>query len=203
MTLPAPWAWAPSVVAMVSAGWMVIDGDRRRGVMVLALIFLAGAGVTAFGSGPWMALVTLLAGGVAIVILWLTAAAQGWALVPERIRIPSGRVFRLLATILVGVSAIGFAQANVIGLPVGVPGALIASMVLIGLGILQTGLSEEPLRVGIGLLTMLAGFDLAYGTIEPAVAVTALMAATQVALALVVAYLLTLSASVTPPGTNR
>ncbi len=203
MTLPAAWAWAPSVIAMMSAGWLAVDGDRRRGVLVLALVFLAGAGITAFGSGPWMALVTLLAGGVASVILWLTAAAQGWARVPERIRIPSGRAFRLLATVLVGVSAIGLAQANVIGLPVGMPGAMMSSMVLIGLGILQTGLSEEPLRVGIGLLTMLAGFDLVYGTIEPSVAVTALMAATQVALALVVAYLLTLSGSTAPSGTSR
>ncbi len=192
----ATWAWLPAALGMFCGAWLAVDDDRRRSIFVLAGMFLSAAGVTAFGSGLGFAAVTLLVGLVACVVLWMTASGEGWVMAPEAIRIPSGRVFRLLATILVTVAAAGFSRANLIGLPIQPPGAVTASMVLIGLGVLQTGLSEEPLRVGLGLLTMLAGFDLSYSAIEPSVAVMALMASAEVGVALVVSYLLTLTSSV-------
>jgi hypothetical protein len=188
----------PALLAILCGAWLVIDGDRRRSLFVLAGMFLSAAGVMASGPGVGFALVTLLAGFVASLVLWMTASGEGWVLAPEGIRIPSGRVFRLLATILVTVAAAGFSRANLIGLPIQPPGTVTASMVLIGLGVLQTGLSEEPLRVGLGLLTMLAGFDLSYSAIEPSVAVMALMASAEVGVALVVSYLLTLTSSARP-----
>lgn len=197
--LPMPWAWLPAGLAMLCGVWLVVDGDRRRSIFVLSGMFMSAAGLAVFGSGLASAAVKLLAGLVASVILWITASGEGWESVPEPTRIPSGRVFRLLASILVGAAAAGFSRANLIGLPVQTPGAITASMVLIGLGLLQTGLSEEPLRVGLGLLTMLAGFDLSYAAVEPSVAVMALMASTEIGLALVVSYLLTLTASVRQP----
>jgi hypothetical protein len=59
-----------------------------------------------------------------------------------------------------------------------------------GLGLLQIGITEEPLRVGAGLLTLLSGFEIAYSSIEPSLAVVALLAAVHLGIALVVSYLL-------------
>lgn len=191
-----PLAWLPAALAMLCGVWLVVDGDRRRSILALSVMFVCAAWLAVFGSGPASAGVKLLTGLVASVILWMTASGEGWESGPELSRVPSGRVFRLLAAILVGAAAAGFSRANMIGLPVQTPGAITASLVLIGLGLLQTGLSEEPLRVGLGLLTMLAGFDLSYAAIEPSVAVMALMASTEVGVALVVSYLLTLTSSV-------
>lgn len=189
-------AWLPAGLAMFCGAWLVVDGDRRRSIVMLSVMFLSMAWLAALTSGLASAGVTLLTGLVASVILWMTASGEGWESGVELTRMPSGRVFRLLATVLVGAAAAGFSQANLMGLPAQVPGAITASMVLIGLGLLQTGLSEEPLRVGLGLLTVLVGFDLSYAAIEPSVAVTALMASTEVGVALVVSYLLTLTSSV-------
>ena len=191
-----PLVWLPAALGMLCGVWLVVDGDRRRSILAVSVMFVCAAWLAAIGSGVPFASVKLLTGFVASVILWMTASGEGWDPGPEPSRIPSGRIFRLLAAILVGAAAAGFARANLIGLPVQTPGAITASMVLIGLGLLQTGLSEEPLRVGLGLLTMLAGFDLSYAAIEPSVAVMALMASTEVGVALVVSYLLTLTSSV-------
>lgn len=191
-----PVAWIPATLAMVCGAWLIVDGDRRRSLVALSVMFVCAAWLAAIGSGLASAAVKLLSGLLASVILWMTAAGEGWDPGPELARIPSGRVFRLLAAVLVGTAAAGFSRANLVGLPVQTPGAITASMVLIGLGLLQTGLSEEPLRVGLGLLMMLAGFDLSYATIEPSVAVMALIASTELGVALVVSYLLTLTSSV-------
>jgi hypothetical protein len=72
------------------------------------------------------------------------------------------------------------------GLPVGVS---LAGYLLIGLGLLNLGLTEEPMNAGMGLLTLMTGFDLIYASIEPSRAVVALMAAMHFGVALAVSYL--------------
>ncbi len=64
------------------------------------------------------------------------------------------------------------------------------SFLLIGLGILQLSLSMHPLRVIIGLLTALSGFEIIYAAIESSTLVTGLLAGVNLGLALVGAYLL-------------
>ena len=58
-----------------------------------------------------------------------------------------------------------------------------------GFGFLQFGFNERPFRVGIGLFSMLSGFEIAYAKIEPSLAVIALLAAIHIGIALVVGYL--------------
>lgn len=60
---------------------------------------------------------------------------------------------------------------------------------LVGMGLLGLGLTEEPLKAGMLLLTVLSGFELYYAAVEPALAVMALLAATNFAVALAACYL--------------
>jgi hypothetical protein len=64
------------------------------------------------------------------------------------------------------------------------------SFFLIGIGLLQLSLTSHPLRVVIGLLTVLSGFEILYATMESSVLVTGLLAGVNLGLALVGAYLL-------------
>jgi hypothetical protein len=64
-----------------------------------------------------------------------------------------------------------------------------ASYLLMALGLLNLGLTEEPMGAGFGLLTLLLGFETFYAAVEPSLAVVALMAAVQVSVALAVSYL--------------
>jgi RsiW-degrading membrane proteinase PrsW (M82 family) len=60
---------------------------------------------------------------------------------------------------------------------------------LIAMGLLGLGLTEEPLKAGMLLLAVLMGFELYYSAVEPALAVMALLAAMNFAIALAACYL--------------
>jgi hypothetical protein len=68
------------------------------------------------------------------------------------------------------------------------PGVADGAGLLLGLGLLQVGLSEEPLRVGAGLMAMIGGFEIGYTTVEAAIALHGLIIGVPVLIALVVAY---------------
>jgi len=59
-----------------------------------------------------------------------------------------------------------------------------------GLGLLHIGISEDPFRVGLGLLTALAGFEIIYAAVEPSLAILALMAAVSIGISIIVSYLM-------------
>jgi hypothetical protein len=63
-------------------------------------------------------------------------------------------------------------------------------LLLIGMGLLHLGITTYVLRVVIGLMTVLSGFEILYATVEGSVLVAALLAAINLGLALVGAYLL-------------
>jgi hypothetical protein len=63
-------------------------------------------------------------------------------------------------------------------------------------GLFLTGMAEDPLRVGAGLLVFLAGFDLFFGALEPSLAVAGLLGAGSFLIALVVTFLAVTQAAV-------
>ncbi|HLF27974.1 MAG TPA: hypothetical protein VJG32_16695 [Anaerolineae bacterium] len=67
----------------------------------------------------------------------------------------------------------------------------IATFVLIGQGLLNMALNENPLKVGLGLLTVTAGFELFYTPVEPTLRIVALLGLVNLMIALALAYLIT------------
>ena len=63
-------------------------------------------------------------------------------------------------------------------------------MILIGIGLLHLGMTTHPMRVILGLLTVLSGFEILYASLEKLVLVAGLQAVITLGLALVGAYLL-------------
>jgi hypothetical protein len=80
-----------------------------------------------------------------------------------------------------------------IGLP-----ASAASLTLISMGLLNLGITSQPLPVSLGLLMILAGFEILYAAVEGSVLVAGLLAAVSLGLALTGAYLLTATESGQP-----
>ncbi len=109
---------------------------------------------------------------------------QGWYRVLPHPRL----LFRLFAVLLVALASWQTAPQiqNIFSTPnhIALGGSL-----LIGLGLLNLGLSEAPFRTGLGLITVLMGFELFYAAIEPALAVIGMLAAVDFAVALAVSYL--------------
>jgi hypothetical protein len=98
-------------------------------------------------------------------------------------------VFRLLVAFLVWIVVLLAAPALVQTLKVPLPVAQ-ATLLLIGMGLIHLGITTRPLRVLLGLLTVLAGFELIYAAVETSVLVAGLLAVVTLGLALVGAYLL-------------
>jgi hypothetical protein len=181
-----------AILAAVTSSLAIVLNDRRLIVGMLAGEYFALAWLTALVLPVQMSAVKLLAGLMA-------CGALAIAAVPRRKQrpeawhwfIPSSRLFRLLAVAIVlvfswGVTRLGWTPVP--NLPVE---SSFGFLFLIGAGLLHIGISEEPLRVGIGLLTMLAGFEIAYSAIEPSLAVMALLGALHLGISIVVSYLMT------------
>lgn len=64
-----------------------------------------------------------------------------------------------------------------------------AIYILAGLGLLGAGLNSEPLKAGLALLTFLTGFELFYSALDQSVTVLAALAAVDLIITLVIAYL--------------
>jgi len=63
------------------------------------------------------------------------------------------------------------------------------SLLLIGLGALQLGLSTQPVRVVLGLLSVVSGFEILYAALENSVLVAGLLAVLNLGLALMGVFL--------------
>jgi len=123
--------------------------------------------------------------GAVSVRRWFKGRLAGW-----RSRGVSARAaFSFLAVILVGLTA--YAVADVVPLPQLSGGLMRVCYVLMGLGVLLLGLSQDPVRVGLGMLTFLSGFDLFYVGLEPSLVVTGLLGSMSFVIALGVAYVKT------------
>lgn len=187
----------PAMIAVaLTAGILILLDNRRWMLATLAFQYLCAALLVGLTLPLQIAAAKLVAGLFACSIIALALANMGWPDQPLQPRaIPSSRTFRFIAFLLVLMTAIGMGRSNWMSLPGIEPTVMYGSTILIFIGLLQLGLHEEPVRVGVGLLTTITGFEVIYNTIEPSLAVIALLAAVHLGIALVVSYFLVLKAN--------
>ena len=138
-----------------------------------------------------MASVKVVAGWMSAAILGMTRSGLPREDRVERSNIlPRGRLFRLFAAaiVLVIVSSVT-PRVDVIMADAGFA-VTSGSLLLIGMGLLQLAVSNHILRVTLGLMTVLSGFEILYATVERSVLVAGLLAIINLGLALVGSYLL-------------
>ena len=181
---------APAAAVVLSGAMVLFE---RRGALIITLSGLYGLTSAlalshlAFAAGIAKVLVGILVCG--ILILAHVGGAQDTEPGKERGGIPQGRAFRLVACLLVGGAGLGMGQTQA-AFFAEIPLAIRqTSMYLLVFGLLGLGLFQETFRHGLGLLTMLIGFDLAYSMLEPSLAIAALMATVHLGIALALVYL--------------
>jgi hypothetical protein len=117
--------------------------------------------------------------------VWFSARVEGW----RSEGISARAAFGFLTALLVALTAYVVSAAIPLPeLPVSFSGVC---YLLAGVGVLLLGLSQDPVRVGLGLLTFLSGFDLFYIALEPSLVVTGLLGSVSFVIALGMAYLRT------------
>jgi hypothetical protein len=188
-------AWIAVAIIVATSLGLLLARDWRWSIILLAVQYLGMFILTLQHWPLGMASVKVVAGWMSAAILGMTRSGLFSEDSTEEYTWPRGRLFRLFAAIVVilivavltpGADTImadaGFAVTN-------------GSLLLIGMGLLHLSITGHVLRVTIGLMTILSGFEILYAAVESSVLVAALLAVINLGLALVGAYLLIASNS--------
>ena len=166
-----------SLVLLVGFGW--------RGTQIaLSVQYLAVFWLVTLSWPVGMAAVKLVVGLMASAVLANTQPGAS----DQDVLPPSGRIFRVVAAILVWIVVFSVYPSVMVMTHAGEDVSL-GSMMLMAMGLLQMGMSRRPVRVVIGLLSFLAGFEILYAALEVSVLVAGLLAAINLSLALVGSFL--------------
>lgn len=183
--------WITVGLIMVTAAGLFISRDWRFELGLLGLQYLGAFWLISQHWPISMAAIKLVTGWMAIVTLGMTRLnIKNIDEKSDRLW-PQGWFFRLFAASIVSVIVITISPRVEdiipgIGLPV-----ITGSLILLGIGMLQLGMTAQPFRVILGLLTVLSGFETIYAALESSVLVAAMLSVVNLGLSLVGAYLLT------------
>jgi hypothetical protein len=188
-------AWIAVVIVVLTSVGLLIARDWRWSVILLAIQYLGMFMLTLQHWPLGMASVKMVAGWMSATILGMTRSGLSNEDLDEERIWPRGRLFRLFAAgIVVVIVAAATPTVDTIMADASFP-VTTGSLILIGMGLLQLGITDYILRVTIGLMTVLSGFEILYAAVEGSVLVAALLAIINLGLALVGSYLLIASTS--------
>lgn len=178
--LPILFLAATTLVLLLSQNWRIC-------VLALAVQYLAAFWLVAIIWPVGLAAVKLVAGWMAGSLIGATQPES--ELMDDQFKDSSGRILRLLAALVILIISFTLVPVVQEWLP-GTTPMLWGGILLIGMGLLQLGMTTLTLRVFFGLLTLVTGFEVLYAVVEYSVLVTGIMAFINLGLALVCAYLL-------------
>ncbi|MCK4800681.1 MAG: hypothetical protein KAS84_01715 [Anaerolineales bacterium] len=178
------------VLFLCPVGILLVDNWR----WMIGLLGLQYIGVLSLVSVSWpleIAVVKLVAGWMAAAILILTYVNLPTAAAEPQISINlPRRFFKGFTAFLIGLSVYSLQAVALRWFLGATTQQALGGLLLLGLGLLQLGLSREVIRIVIGLLTVISGFEVLYATLEASVLMTGLLAILNIGIAFVGAYLL-------------
>ena len=192
--LQAVASWAAVALVAATATGILLTRDWRWSLGLLSAQYL---GASALAAQHWplgMAAAKLVAGWMATAALGMTLTGLAPRQRADEQSWPQGRAFRILMAGMVFILA-AVLTPRIENVITGVGSPVIAgTIVLIGIGWLQLGSSDQVPRIVIGLLTVIAGFEVFYAAVEGSILVAGMLAVVTLGLGLVGAYLLTAAA---------
>jgi len=184
-------AWFAVLLLTVTSIGLLLARDWRWLIIYLSAQYFGMLILTLQHWPLGMASVKVVAGWMSAAILGMTRSGLPREDRVERSNVlPRGRPFRLFAAaiVLVIVSSVT-PRVDVIMADAGFA-VTSGSLLLVGMGLLQLAVSNHILRVTVGLMTVLSGFEILYATVEVSVLVAGLLAIINLGLAFVGSYLL-------------
>jgi len=189
-------AWIAVALSLVTSVGSLLARDWRLRIIFLAAQYLAMFILVLRHLPLGMASVKVITGWMSAVILGMTVSGLPRPESSDEEGIwPRGRLFRLFAAgivclmVLAATPRVDSAMADA-GFAV-----TSASLLLIGMGLLHLGITSQALRLTIGLMTVLSGFEILYSAVESSTLVTLLLAIINLGLALAGSYVIVASSS--------
>jgi hypothetical protein len=184
-------AWFAVILLAITSVGLLLARDWRWLIIFLSTQYFGMLILTLQHWPLGMASVKVVAGWMSAAILGMTRSGLPREDRAERSNVlPRGRLFRLFAAamVLLIVSSVT-PRVDVIMADAGFA-VTSGSLLLVGMGLLHLGVSNHILRVTLGLMTALSGFEILYATVEGSILVAGLLAIINLGLALVGSYLL-------------
>jgi hypothetical protein len=191
-------SWAAVGLILATSTVMLIIHDWRINLGALALQYIA-----AF----WLVTrhLPFVMGSTKLITGWMVVAALGMTRLSlsseeednEESSLLRGRWFRMILMCIVALVTAGVTARIEVVIPgLGLP-VIAGGILLIGAGVVHLGVTSEILRVIIGLLTLLTGFEILYAAVESSILVAGLLSVISLGLGLAGSYLLL--AGTSPP----
>jgi len=189
--MPLAFSWIVIILIAATSVGLLLARDWRWLIIWLSIQYLGMFILTLQNWPLGMASVKVVAGWMSAAILGMTRSGLSQEDVNEaKSLLPRGRLFRLFAAGIIGL-VVAATTPRVDTMMADAGFAITAgSLLMIGMGLLHLSVTDHILRVTIGLMTVLSGFEVLYATVEGSVLVAALLAVINLGLALVGAYLL-------------
>ena len=179
-----------ALLAGITAGIITVIEARAVKLILLAVQYVCVTFVVSLSIPAGISVVKLVAGWTACLIFTRVILQKGKASAFQGARsLPSGWIFRMIAVLLFFTAALGLGRSPLVIIQDISPIIIVGALLLGGLGLLQVGLYQQPLEIGIGLLTLISGFELIYSSLEPSVTVVALLAAIHIGIAFVISVI--------------
>jgi hypothetical protein len=184
-------SWTAVGLTLITSMVMLISRDWRTSLGALAVQYIA-----AF----WLVTrhLPFIMGSSKLITGWMVVAALGMTRLSlpaatdekEEAFWPRGQWFRVILMciiVLVTIASTPRIEAAIPGL--GLP-VIAGSLLLIGAGVIHLGVTSNLLRVILGLLTLLTGFEILYAAVESSILVAGLLSVTSLGLGIVGSYLM-------------
>ncbi len=183
--------WLAVALVVVTTSGLLLGRDWRWALGFLAVQYL---GLFWFTQDHWlisMAAAKLVTGWMVCTTIALTRIMNPSDQGPEMTWL-QGNSFRIFSTLLILTITFALAGRTATWLGMSLPVAW-GGLILFGMGLLQVGITLQPFKAILGILTFLSGFEVLYSAVEGSVLVAALLAAINLGLALIGAYFLAIS----------
>lgn len=206
----APWRGYPAAYLLLAAAIVIVVArDWRLSIFALLIQVLATSLLFVDVLDPRLAVVKMLTGVFICLMLYITARQVNWGELPEDVSpaeavqlqaerqirlgpylLATSLPFRLLLALLLALVVWTISGQAAFRLPAVTQGHMTFGVyTLVLFGLLQVSLTAEPLKAGLGLLMVMAGFELFYHALEQSVLMLVALAATNLVLALAISYL--------------
>lgn len=195
--MSVPLLWIVVVLLILTSVGLLVSREWRWSIALLAGQYFAAFWLVSQHWPLTMAAAKLVTGWMAATALGMTqinlkqyqSGETSW---------PQGRAFRLFSAGLVLLAVFAVSRSVTGWLPGANLPVVSGSLILISLGLLHLGMTANPLRVTLGLLTVLLGFETLYAAVENSILVAGLLSAVTLGLALAGSYLVALTSAEDP-----
>jgi hypothetical protein len=176
----------PILILAAACVYIFVTNDWRKILIAYAILYICAFAIVAQYWSFTFSLVKLITGLMSLVVMGISI--NRYYAVSEK-KLKSELVFRLIALFLIFilVAFMVYRISNYLSIALEI---VLASVMLIGFGIFQLGITHEPYKIFLAILVLFFGFELIFSANETSLLVNGLLAIVTMMVALMGSFMI-------------